>query len=124
MLMLEDEVLQLDVNEIIYNYQSYGVRVAVKYGLCKAIKTAYNHFMVSFIDSYDISLKTTVVDSNNYSNVIVDSNKFIETLEKYYYCIAPATNAEVGTALLNTIDALFIKCIDYVEKQTNYYYNF
>ena len=125
--MLEDKILQLDVNEIVYNYQNHGVRVAVKYGLCKAIKTAYNHFMVSFIDSidsYDISLKTAVVDSNNYSNVIVDSNKFIEILEKYYYSIAPATNIEVGIALLNAINALFVECIDYVEKQTNYYYNF
>ena len=125
---LEDEVMQLDVDEVIYNYQSYGVRGAVKYGLCKAIKTAYNHFMVGFIDSYNnvnnVSLKTAVVDASNYNNVIVDSNEFTETLEEYYYSIAPATNYEVGAALLNTINELFLKCIDYAKKQANYYCNF
>lgn len=122
--MLEDEVLELDVNEVVYDYQGYGVRMAVKYGLCEAIKIAYNHFMVSFIDTYNnVSLETSIVDSNNY-NVIVDSNDFTEILEKYYFNIAPATNREVGIALLNTINALFIKCRDYVEKQVNYYYNF
>lgn len=118
MSFLEDEVLQ-----IVSKYKDYGVTVAVKYGLCKAIKTAYNHFMVSFIDSYNISLKTSVVDSNNY-NVIINSNEFTEILEQYYYSVAPATNLETGVALLNTIDALFIKCVDYAEKQINYYYNF
>ena len=119
---LEDEVLQLDINEIIYSYQGYGVTVAVKYGLCKAIKTAYNNFMVSFIDSYNnVSLKTAVVDSNDHAT-IVDSNEFTEILEKCYYSIAPATNHEVGTALLNTINELFIKCVDYVERQASYYY--
>ena len=121
--LLEDEVLELDVNELLANYQNYGVKTAVKYGLCKAIKTAYNHFMVSFIDSYDVSLKTTVVDSSKYS-VIVDSNEFTEILEQYYYSVAPATNLETGTVLLNTINALFIKCVDYVEKQASYYYSF
>lgn len=124
-LELEDEVMQLDVNEIVCNYRSYGARVAVKYGLCKAIKTAYNHFMISFIDSYNsISLRTSIVDSSNYNNVIVDSNEFMETLEECYYSVAPATNYEVGVALLNTINELFIKCIDYVKRQTSYYYNF
>ena len=52
-MFLEDEVLQLDVNEVVCNYQNYGATVAVKYGLCKAIKPAYNHFMVSFIDTYN-----------------------------------------------------------------------
>ena len=120
---LEDEVLRLDVNEVVYNYQNYGVTTAVKYGLCKAIKNGYNHFMVGFIDTYNnISLRTTIVDSSNY-NVIVNSNEFTETLEEYYYSIAPATNPETGVALLDVINRLFIKCIDYVEKQANYYYN-
>ena len=124
MSLLEDEILKLDTNELVVNYQNYGVRTAVKYGLCKAIKTAYNHFMVSFIDTYSgVSLKTSVVDSSNY-NVIVNSNEFTEILEQYYYSVAPATNAEVGDALLDTINELFIKCVDYVEKQTRYYYNF
>lgn len=120
-MLLENEVLKLDVNEVIYNYQNFGARVAVKYGLCKAIKTAYNHFMVGFIDTYDVSLKTSVVDSNDYNNVIINSNEFIEILEYYYYSVAPATNFEVGVALLNTIKALFAKCVEYVEKQTDYY---
>ena len=125
MSFLEDEVMQLDVNEVVYNYQSYGVTTAVKYGLCKAIKNAYNHFMISFIDSYNnISLRTSIVDSNNYNNVIVDSNEFTETLEEYYYSIAPATNHEAGVALLDVINRLFVKCVDYVEKQASYYYNF
>ena len=124
-MMLEDEVQLLDVSEVIYNYQSYGVTTAVKYGLCKAIKTAYNHFMVSFIDSYNnVSLKTAIVDANNNYNVIVNSNEFTETLEECYYSVAPATNREIGVALLNTINEFFVKCIDYVEKQANYYYNF
>ena len=123
-MFLEDEVLELDVNELVYDYQNYGVRTAVKYGLCKAIKTAYNHFMVSFIDSYNnISLKTSIVDSNDYK-VIVDSNEFTEILEEYYYSIAPATNSEVGVALLDVINRLFIKCRDYTEEQIDYYYNF
>ena len=124
MSVLEDEVMQLDVNEIVYNCQNYGATVAVKYGLCKAIKTAYNHFMVSFIDTYNnISLKTAVVDSSN-CNIIVDSNEFTEILEEYYYSIAPATNQEVGVALLDVINRLFVKCTDYVGKQASYYYNF
>ena len=123
--LLEEEVMQLDISEIVHTYQNYGARVAVKYGLCKAIKTAYNHFMVSFIDSYrGISLRTSIVDSSNYNNVIVDSNEFMETLEKYYYSIAPATNCEVGTALLDVINRLFVKCVGYVENQASYYYNF
>lgn len=122
MLLEDDEVLKLDVNELVCNYQIFGVRVAVKYGLCKAIKTAYNRFMVSFIDTYDkVSLKTSVVDSNDYNNVIISSNKFTEILEEYYYSVAPATNFEVGDALLDVIDKLFIKCVEYVEKQTSYY---
>ena len=123
-MILEDEVLQLDVNEVVYSYQSYGATVAVKRGLCKAIKAAYSHFMISFIDSYNnVSLKTSIVDSNNYT-VIVDSNEFTEILEKYFYNIAPATNPEVGVALLNTINELFVKCSDYAERQVSYYYNF
>lgn len=123
--MLEDEVMQLDVNELIYNCQGYGVATAVKYGLCKAIKTAYNRFMISFIDSYNnISLKTAIVDASNYNNVIVDSNEFIEILEKYYYSVVPVTNRAVGIALLNVINELFVKCIDYVENQASYYYSF
>ena len=124
---LEDEVMELNVNELIYSYQNYGVKTAVKEGLCKAIKTAYNQFMVGFIDSYsynNISLRTSIVDSSNYNNVIVNSDEFIEILEQYYYSVAPATNSEVGVALLNAINALFIKCVDYVEKQIDYYYNF
>ena len=123
-MMLEDEVLQLDVKELVCDYQNYGVVVAVKYGLCRAIKTAYNQFMVSFIDTYNnISLKTSIVDSSNYS-IIVNSNEFTEILEKYYYSIAPATNFEVGVALLDVINKVFVKCIKYVEKQIDYYYNF
>ena len=118
---LEDEVLRLDVNEIVYNYQSYGVTRAVKDGLCKAIKNGYNHFMVSFIDSYNnISLKTAVVDASDY-NIIIDSNEFTEILEEYYYSVAPATNCEVGAALLDAINELFIKCINYAETQASYY---
>ena len=121
---LEDEVMQLDVSEVVYNYQGYGVATAVKYGLCKAIKTAYKHFMVGFIDSYNnVSLKTAVIDASNY-NIIVDSNDFTEILEEYYYSIAPATNREVGTALLNVINELFIKCMDYVVERHNYYCKF
>ena len=125
MSFLEDEVMQLDAREIVYDYQNYGARVAVKCGLCKAIKTAYNHFMISFIDNYNnISLITSIVDSSNYNNVIVDSNEFTEILEECYYNVAPATNCEVGVALLSTINKFFVRCVDYVEKQTNYYYNF
>ena len=120
MSFLEDEVLELDVDEVLYNYQNYGVTTAIKYGLCKAIKNGYNHFMVSFIDTYNFSLKTTVVDSSNY-HVIINSNEFIEISEKYYYNVTPGTNLEVGVALLNVINELFIKCVDYVEKQTSYY---
>ena len=118
---LADEVMQLDVYNVIYDYQGYGATVAVKRGLCKAIKTAYNHFMVSFIDSYNnVSLNTAIVDASNY-NVIVNSNDFTEILEEYFYNIAPGTNSEVGVALLNTINKLFIKCVDYVERQASYY---
>ena len=120
---LEDEVMQLDAEEVVNNYQNYGVTVAVKYGLCKAIKTAYKHFMVSFVDAYSVSLKTSIIDSSNYT-VIVDSDEFTEILEEYYYSIAPATNREVGVALLNTINKLFVRCVDYVERQASYYYNF
>ena len=117
---LEDEEV---MQEVINNYQNYGVTVAVKYGLCKAIKTAYKHFMISFVDTYSVSLKTSIIDSSNYT-VIVDSDEFTETLEEYYYSIAPATNREVGIALLDTINKLFAKCVDYVERQASYYYNF
>ena len=117
---LEDEEV---MQEVINNYQNYGVTVAVKYGLCKAIKTAYKHFMVSFVDTYSVSLKTSIIDSSNYT-VIVDSDEFTETLEEYYYSIAPATSREVGVALLNTINKLFAKCVDYAERQASYYYNF
>ena len=123
-----NKILQLDAldtNEVVYNYQNYGATVAVKRGLCKAIKAAYSHFMISFIDSYNnVSLKTSIVDSNNYNTVIVDSSEFTEILEKYFYNIAPGTNSEVGAALLNTINEFFIRCIDYAERQVSYYYNF
>ena len=121
MSLLEDEVLELDVKEVVYNYQSYGVAGAIKRGLCKAIKNGYNHFMVSFIDSYDFSLKTSIVDSSNYNSVIINSFEFIEILEQYYYSVAPATDFEVGSALLDTINQLFIKCVDYVKNQASYY---
>ena len=121
MYLLEDEVLELDVNELLTNYQNYGVRVAVKYGLSKAIKNGYNNFMVSFIDTYNVSLKTAVVDSNNHNDVIINSNEFTEILEEYYYSVAPATDSEVGDALLDVINELFIKCVTYVEKQASYY---
>ena len=117
---LEDEEV---MQEVINNYQNYGVTVAVKYGLCKAIRTAYKHFMVSFVDAYSVSLKTSIIDASNYT-VIVNSDEFTETLEEYYYSIAPATNREVGIALLDTINKLFAKCVDYVERQASYYYNF
>ena len=119
MSLLEDEVLELDVDELVSNRQNYGVRMAVKYGLCKAIKTAYNRFGVGFMDYYNNgSLKTTIVDSNSY-NVIVDSSEFTTILEKYYFNIAPATNSEVGDALLDVINRLFVKCVDYVENQVS-----
>ena len=122
---LEDEVLKLGIGEMVYDFQNYGAITAVKYGLCRAIKTAYNQFEVGFIDYYDngsLSLKTTIVDLNSYS-VIVDSNEFTEILEQYYYSVAPTTNSEVGNALLDVINRLFIKCRDYSEEQINYYYN-
>lgn len=118
---LANEVMQLD--DVVYNYQNYGVRGAVKYGLCKAIKTAYNHFMVSFIDTYNVSLKTAVIDSSNY-NIIIDSNEFTKILEEYYYSVAPATNQEVRDSLLNVINELFLRCISYAKKQADYYCNF
>ena len=40
-----------------------------------------------------------------------------EILEQYYFSVVPATNPEVGVALLNAINALFIKCRDYTEEQ-------
>ena len=123
-LELEDEVLELDTTEVVCNYQNYGARTAVKYGLCKVIKTAYNQFRVGFMDYYNNgSLKTTIVDLNSY-NVIVDSNEFTEILEQYYYSVAPATNLEAGNTLLGVINRLFIKCRDYAEEQAYYYYNF
>ena len=115
-MLLEDEVLELDVNELVYDYQGYGVRTAVKYGLCEAIKNGYNNFMVNFIDTYNnVSFDTTVVDSNNH-NVIINSNEFTEILEQYYFSVAPATNSEVGVALLDVINRLFIKCVEYTEE--------
>ena len=122
--LLEDEVLELDVNELLANYQNYGVKTAVKYGLCKAIKTGYNRFGVGFMDYYNNgSLKTTIVDLNSY-NVVVDESEFSTILEEYYFSIALATNSEVGNALLDVINRLFVKCRDYAEEQVAYYYNF
>ena len=126
MSLLEDEVLKLDINEVVYDCQNYGVITAVKYGLCRAIKTAYNQFGVGFIDYYNnssLSLKTTIVDLNSY-NVIVDSNELSTILEKYYFNTEPATNHEVGSALLDVINRLFVKCRDYTEEQIDYYCNF
>ena len=123
---LEDEVSELNINEVVYDFQNYGVITAVKYGLCRAIKTAYSQFGVGFIDYYNnssLSLKTVIVDLNSYS-VIVDSNELSMILEEYYFNTEPTTNYEVGSALLDVINKLFVKCRNYAEEQVDYYYNF